>query len=35
MRDILGTQRWQQAIQAGRAYTLQEALAYAHLAPDR
>jgi predicted ATPase/class 3 adenylate cyclase len=35
VRDTLGTQRWQNAIQAGGAYTLQEALAYAHLDPNR
>jgi predicted ATPase/class 3 adenylate cyclase len=35
VRDTLGTQRWQHAIQAGGAYTLQEALAYAHLNPNR
>jgi hypothetical protein len=35
MRDTLGTQRWQHAIHAGGAYTLQEALAYAHLDSNR
>jgi hypothetical protein len=35
VRDKLGKQRWQHAIQAGGAYTLQEALAYAHLDSSR